>query len=166
MLSTPDKMAWPEHETLCLISIWGEDSIQAQIEGCTRKKEVYDRVATENPTEGLLRTAVLLHVLDACSLDCCIAREKKSCAILFWLALSEHRVNGGWLGSARHGSARLGTARLGSTPCSCKRGIADRETDVPGCTMAQAAELCAPCLFAFLDFRCLFSSFSETFQLS
>ena len=31
MLSTPDKMAWPEHETLCLISIWGEDSIQAQI---------------------------------------------------------------------------------------------------------------------------------------
>ena len=45
MLSTPDKMAWPEHETLCLISIWGEDSIQAQIEGCTRNKEVYDRIA-------------------------------------------------------------------------------------------------------------------------
>ena len=84
MLSTPDKMAWPEHETLCLISIWGEDSIQAQIEGCTRNKEVYDRVATENPTEGLLRTAILLlHVLDACSLDCCIAREKKSRAICF-----------------------------------------------------------------------------------
>ena len=76
----------------------------------------------------------------ASSLDCSIAREKNSraawfrsmivaCAreyatlacvevtptYVFWLALSEHRVNGGWpgsfdtgwLGSARHGSARF-----------------------------------------------------------
>ena len=58
MLSTPDKMAWPEHETLCLISIWGEDSIQAQIEGCTRNKEVYDRIAEQMREEGYSRTGV------------------------------------------------------------------------------------------------------------
>ena len=145
MLSTPDKMARPEHETLCLISIWGEDSIQAQIEGCTRNKEVYDRVAEQmreegysHPTEGLLCTAVLLlHVLDACSLDCCIAREKKSCAILFCSMIiacaSEYArlacmevMPTYWSGSlcqrasckqglaqfSRHGLARLGSARF------------------------------------------------------
>ena len=58
MLSTPDKMPWPEHETLCLISIWGEDSIQAQIEGCTRNKEVYDKVAEQMREEGYARTGV------------------------------------------------------------------------------------------------------------
>ena len=37
-----------------------------------------------NPPEGLLRTQVLLYrVGDACSLDCCIATEKNSRAILF-----------------------------------------------------------------------------------
>ena len=61
MLITPDKMAWHKHETLFLISIWGEDSIQAQIEGCTRNKEVYDRVAKQMREEGYSRTGVQCH---------------------------------------------------------------------------------------------------------
>ena len=124
MFSTQDKMAWPEHETLCLISIWGEDSIQAQIASsldCSIAREKNSRAAW-------FRSMIVACAREYATLACV---EVTPTYVFFWLALSEHRVNGGWpgsfntgwLGSARHGSARLGTARHGSTPCSCKRGI-------------------------------------------
>ena len=111
MLSTPDKMAWPEHETLCLISIWGEDSIQAQIASsldCSIAREKNSRAAW-------FRSMIV-----AC------AREYATlaCVEVTPTYVSEHRLDGGWpgsfdtgwlgsarLGTARHGSARLGTAR-------------------------------------------------------
>ena len=76
-----------------------------------------------NPTEGLLRTAVLLlHVLDACSLDCCIAREKKSREILFRVMIiacaSEY---------ARLACVEVTPTYWSGSLCqraSCKRGLA------------------------------------------
>ena len=38
-------MAWTEQETLLLIDLWGEESVQVQIEGCARNKEVYAKLA-------------------------------------------------------------------------------------------------------------------------
>ena len=35
------QMDWSEAATLKLIEIWGEDSIQAQLEGCKRNREVF-----------------------------------------------------------------------------------------------------------------------------
>lgn len=49
-------MAWQEDETLCLIALWSEDSIQAQIEGCKRNKEVYEKLAAQMQEEGYRRT--------------------------------------------------------------------------------------------------------------
>ena len=107
MLSTPDKMAWPEHETLCLISIWGEDSIQAQIVSsldCSIAREKNSRAAW-------FRSMIVACAREYATLAC----VEVTPTYVFWLALSEHRVNGGWpgsfdtgwLGSARHGSARF-----------------------------------------------------------
>ena len=107
MLSTPDKMAWPEHETLCLISIWGEDSIQAQIASsldCSIAREKSSRAAW-------FRSMIVACAREYATLAC----VEVTPTYVFWLSLSEHRVNGGWpgsfdtgwLGSARHGSARF-----------------------------------------------------------
>ena len=38
---------WSKEETLKLIEIWGNGAILAQLEGCTRNQEVYDRIAAE-----------------------------------------------------------------------------------------------------------------------
>ena len=35
---------WCDEETLKLIEIWGEDSTQAQLEGCKRNKNIFDRM--------------------------------------------------------------------------------------------------------------------------
>ena len=39
--SLDTKMAWSEQETLYLIELWGEDSIQVQIKDCAKNREVY-----------------------------------------------------------------------------------------------------------------------------
>ena len=41
------KMAcyWSDDETFKLIELWGEDRIQAQLEGCKRNKEVYSAIS-------------------------------------------------------------------------------------------------------------------------
>ena len=86
MLSTPDKTAWPEHETLCLISIWGEDSIQAQIASsldCSIAREKNSRAAW-------FRSMIVACAREYATLAC------EEVTPTFWLALSEHRVNGGW----------------------------------------------------------------------
>lgn len=51
-------MAWSEQETLCFIRLWSDDGIQAQIEGCTRNREVFDRLAAEMRDEDYVRTGV------------------------------------------------------------------------------------------------------------
>ena len=45
--SVDPKMEWSEDETACLIQLWGEDSIQGQMEGCRRNKEVFTKLASQ-----------------------------------------------------------------------------------------------------------------------
>ena len=40
-------MAWSKDETLLLITLWSEDSVQAQIKGCKRNREVYEKLAAQ-----------------------------------------------------------------------------------------------------------------------
>ena len=41
------EMAWSWDEVLKLIEIWGDSAIQAQLEGCKRNQDVYDRIAAD-----------------------------------------------------------------------------------------------------------------------
>ena len=36
---------WSDEETFKLVELWGEEEIQALLEGCTRNKHVYDKIA-------------------------------------------------------------------------------------------------------------------------
>ena len=56
MLCLNCKMEWLESETLCLIQLWGEESIQAQIEGCKHNKEISAKLAAQMEEEGYKRT--------------------------------------------------------------------------------------------------------------
>ena len=49
-------MAWTEQETLLLIDLWGKESVQVQIEGCARNKEVYAKLAARMQEEGYNRS--------------------------------------------------------------------------------------------------------------
>lgn len=51
-------MAWTEKETLALIEEWGDERIQEQLEGSTRNKAVYEKVARALDASGHNRTAV------------------------------------------------------------------------------------------------------------
>ena len=48
---------WVDPEVYKLIEIWSEDSIQAQLEGCRRNKEVYEKISRELKDAGYERTA-------------------------------------------------------------------------------------------------------------
>lgn len=48
--------SWSEAETYKFIEIWGNDQIQAQLEGCKRSKTVYERIARAM-TEGHSKSA-------------------------------------------------------------------------------------------------------------
>ena len=47
---------WSKEETFKLISIWSEDNIQAQLEGCKRDREVYSKISRELSLAGYNRT--------------------------------------------------------------------------------------------------------------
>ncbi len=47
---------WSDSETFKLIEIWGEDTIQAQLEGCRRNKEIYEKIARDLSDAGYQRT--------------------------------------------------------------------------------------------------------------
>ena len=49
--------SWTDEETFKLVEIWGDDRIQAQLEGCKRNKEVYERIAREMAVAGYEKTA-------------------------------------------------------------------------------------------------------------
>ena len=38
---------WGDEETLKLIEVWGQDNIQAQLEGCKRNTQVFAKIASE-----------------------------------------------------------------------------------------------------------------------
>lgn len=48
---------WSDEETLKLIELWGDDRVQAELEGCKRNKQVYERVSREMVRAGHKRTA-------------------------------------------------------------------------------------------------------------
>ena len=47
---------WSEEETFKLISIWSEDNIQAQLEGCMGNREVYSKILCDLSLAGYSRT--------------------------------------------------------------------------------------------------------------
>ena len=50
--------SWTDSETFKLVEIWSEEEIQALLEGCTRNKHVYDKIAREMVEAGYERTGV------------------------------------------------------------------------------------------------------------
>ena len=49
---------WSDEETFKLVELWGEEEIQALLEGCTRNKHVYDKIARGMGEAGYERTGV------------------------------------------------------------------------------------------------------------
>ena len=49
-------MAWTKPEVLKLISIWSDERIQSQLEGCRRNQDVYEKIASELSEAGFSRT--------------------------------------------------------------------------------------------------------------
>ena len=47
---------WTDEETLKLIALWSEDSIQAMLEGCKRNKDVYAKLAKQMEETGYHKT--------------------------------------------------------------------------------------------------------------
>ena len=45
-------MAWSDTETFKLIEIWGDTTIQEQLEGCKKNREVYEKIAKLICEEG------------------------------------------------------------------------------------------------------------------
>ena len=46
---------WSDEETFVLIEIWGEDSIQAMLEGTRRNKDVFVKIAKAIEERGFLK---------------------------------------------------------------------------------------------------------------
>ena len=51
-------MAWTDEEAVKLISLWGEDEMQVQLEGCKRNRSVYDKVSREMAAAGYDKSAI------------------------------------------------------------------------------------------------------------
>ena len=49
-------VVWQEEETIKLLDLWSEESVKALLEGCTRNKIVYDKLAEGMATHGYTRT--------------------------------------------------------------------------------------------------------------
>ena len=47
---------WSDAETLKLIEVWGEDTIQAMLEGSKRNKDIYKKIAREMEAAGYAKT--------------------------------------------------------------------------------------------------------------
>ena len=48
---------WTDEETFKLIELWGEDSIQARLEGCKRNKDVYVTISRKMNENGYQKSA-------------------------------------------------------------------------------------------------------------
>ena len=49
---------WSDEETLKLIELWGDEQIQALLEGCTRNRHVYEKIAEGMKEAGYERSGV------------------------------------------------------------------------------------------------------------
>ena len=50
---------WSDKETLKLVELWGNEEIQVLLEGCTRNKHVYNRIAQGMVEAGCAKNGVL-----------------------------------------------------------------------------------------------------------
>ncbi len=50
--------AWCDEETIKLVEIWGDEEIQALLEGCTRNNHIYDKIARGMVEAGYERSGV------------------------------------------------------------------------------------------------------------
>jgi len=50
------KQQWSVEETTCLLAIWSTDEVQANLEGATRTKPVFDQIQKELAAAGHQRT--------------------------------------------------------------------------------------------------------------
>ena len=48
--------AWTDSETFLLLDLWGDETVQALLEGCTRNRHVYERIAGDLEKDGYKRT--------------------------------------------------------------------------------------------------------------
>jgi len=48
--------SWTNEETFKLIELWSQEDIQAQLEGCKRNQQVYEKISTLMQKEGFTRT--------------------------------------------------------------------------------------------------------------
>jgi len=49
---------WQDDETVKLLELWGEESVQASLEGCIRNITIYDKIAAELTSCGYQRTGM------------------------------------------------------------------------------------------------------------
>ena len=49
---------WQDDETLMLLELWGEESVQTTLEGCIRSKTIYGKITAELSSIGYTRTGV------------------------------------------------------------------------------------------------------------
>ena len=47
MVASSMTFSWTGDETFCLIDAWGDETIQALLEGRTRNRHVYEKIARE-----------------------------------------------------------------------------------------------------------------------
>ena len=49
---------WIDEECHKLLELWGDEGIQSQLEGCTRNKHMYEKIAKSMEDSGYRKTAV------------------------------------------------------------------------------------------------------------
>ena len=48
--------SWSDAETFLLLDLWGDEAVQALLEGCTRNRHVYERISGDLQKGGYNRT--------------------------------------------------------------------------------------------------------------
>uniref|UniRef100_A0A8C2A6N9 Zgc:113263 n=1 Tax=Cyprinus carpio TaxID=7962 RepID=A0A8C2A6N9_CYPCA len=59
--SDASKVPWSEEETLCLIDIWGKDSVQRSLKDCARNRHIFNLISKKMFERGFTRTAEQCH---------------------------------------------------------------------------------------------------------
>ena len=58
---------WSNAEVSCLLSLWGEETVQAKMQGCYRNKSVFEDISRDMGRHGL--SAFFSAVRDQCFAD-------------------------------------------------------------------------------------------------
>ena len=47
---------WQDEETIKLLDLWSKENVQTTLEGCTRNKTIYDKLAEDLAGYGIMDT--------------------------------------------------------------------------------------------------------------